>query len=402
MGKRGNGEGTIRELKNGYWEARIMIGRNENGKPKYKTFTRKQRAAVQQLLHEYIAKRKSEEPSHAIKQTVGQWLIRWYNEYVIPNVKTSTRVHYESIINRHLIPRLGHIALGDIKKTDIEAMYKDLLENGKVGGRGGLSVKSVKCIKIVLHSALEEALRREYILKNPSSIAKLPTLRSTGTAKKEIEILSTADQKKLMLACGNDVYGVAVFTALHTGVRIGELLGIQWDDIDFDKRTIQINKQVNRMKDYSENAKAKTRLGIQYSTKTDSSCRLISMSEPLAEKLAQYKEIQQADRELWGDKYNNLNMVFARWDGNYMDPATFRDKYRDILKGAGLKPFTVHALRHTFATRALEKNIPIKVVSNLLGHASVEITMDTYSHVLPELQHEAVNKIAEYYEEISQ
>lgn len=401
MGKRGNGEGCITRKKDGNWEARLMIGRNEEGKPKFKTFSGKQRAIVDKKLTDYKANRKVEEPKHAIKQTVGQWLIRWYDEYVIPNVKTSTRVHYESIINRHLIPRLGHIALGDIKKTDIEAMYKDLLENGKVGGRGGLSVKSVKCIKIVLHSALEEALRREYIMKNPSSIAKLPTLRSTGTAKKEIEILSTAEQKKLMLACGNDVYGVAVFTALHTGVRIGELLGIQWDDIDFDKKTIQINKQVNRMKDYSENAKAKTRLGIQYSTKTDSSCRLISMSEPLAEKLAQYKEMQQAERELWGDKYINLNMVFARWDGNYMDPATFRAKYRELLKGAGLKPFTVHALRHTFATRALEAGIPIKVVSKLLGHTSIEITMDTYSHVLPELQSEAVNRIAEYYEEMA-
>ena len=106
-----------------------MIGRNEKGKPKYKTFSGKQRADVQNKLYDFIAKRKVEEPQHAIKQTVGQWLIRWYNEYLIHNVKVSTRVHYESIINRHLIPRLGHIALGELKKTDIEAMYKDLLEN---------------------------------------------------------------------------------------------------------------------------------------------------------------------------------------------------------------------------------------------------------------------------------
>ena len=402
MKKRGNGEGSIWKMPNGYYEARIMIGRNEQGKPKYKTFTGKQRAIVDRKLTEYKASRKANEPKHAIKQTLGQWLFRWYNEYVIPNVKTSTRVNYESTINRHLIPRLGHIALGELKKTDIEAMYNDLLENGRVDGKGGLSVKSVKGIKIALHAALEEALRREYIIKNPSSIAKVPTLRSTGTSKKEIEILTKEEQKRLMLACSNDVYGVGVFTALHTGVRIGELLGIQWDDVDFDKRTIQINKQVNRMKDYSDNAKAKTRLGIQYSTKTASSCRLISMSEPLAEKLAQYKDIQQAERQLWGSKYNNLNMVFARWDGNYMDPATFRDKYREILRGAGLKRLTVHALRHTFATRALEAGIPIKVVSKLLGHTSIEITMDTYSHVLPELQNEAVNRIAEYYKEMAQ
>ena len=100
--------------------------------------------------------------------------------------------------------------------------------------------------------------------------------------------------------------------------------------------------------------------------------------------------------------YNNQGTVFARHDGNFIDQSTFRCKYREILKEAGLKAYTVHTLRHTFATRALEAGIPIKVVSEILGHASVQITMDTYSHVLPDLQSEAMNRIADYYEEMGQ
>lgn len=378
-----------------------MIGYNEKGKPKYKTFTNKQRAIVAKRLAYFIANKEKAKPIVACNQTISQWLDTWYNEYVVNRLKISTRVNYESIIKNHIKPYIGHIKLVAIKKTDIEAMFRKLAENGKVDGKGGLSVKSMKGVRIVLHAALEEAYRSEYIIKNPASIAMLPTLNATDTSKKEIAVLSRAEQKVLLLSCDDDVYGAAIFTALHTGVRLGELLGLQWDDIDFENKTVRINKQVNRLKNYDDNAKAKTCLGIQNSTKTAASNRVISMSDPLANKLKRYKEVQEAEKRFWGNVYNDLNMVFARIDGNYMDPSTFRDRYRAILKKAGLKPFTVHALRHTFATRALEAGIAIKVVSKLLGHTSIEITMDTYSHVLPDFQSEAMNRIAEYYEEMA-
>ena len=402
MKKRGNGEGTIRQLSNGYWEARIMIGYNEMGKPKIKTFTNKQRSIVAKRLADFITNRERQQPLIACNEPLTQWLKTWYEEYVVANVKTSTRISYEAIINQKLIPYLGNIRLKDLKKTEIEAMYRKLIANGRENKKGGLSVKTVKNIALVLHEALAEAVRREYIISNPASLAKVPTMRSTNGIKKEIAVLTREEQKRLMVACGNDVYGTGVITILNTGVRLGELLGIQWHDIDFDKRTISISKQVNRLKDYSQNAKSKTRLGIQNDTKTKKSRRIVAMNDILTDRLQSFKERQEAESRPWGRKYKRLDMVFAREDGNYMDPTTFRDKYRCILKTAGLKPFTIHALRHTFATRALEAGIPIKVVSNLLGHASVQITMDTYSHVLPELQSEAVNKIAEYYMKMAQ
>lgn len=396
--KRGNGEGCIRQTKEGYWEARLMIGYNEKGKPKYKVFSSKTRSEVSKKLSDYISGNKALTPEAVSQDTVAQWLQKWLNSYVAINVKTSTRVSYEGIVKNQLIPHIGHIKLTKLKKSDIENMYKILLTGGRADGKGGLNVKTVHNVALCLHRALQTAVENEFIIKNPANIAKVPTLKSTNSKKCEIEILSKQEQKALMAVCDNSPYGMGILTALYTGVRMGELLGIMWSDIDFGRKTISISRQVSRLHDYSPNAQAKTRLGVQNDTKTKTSMRVISMSNNLTERLLQYKTEQDEHIKKWGMAYNNLDMVFAREDGFYIDPSTFRDKYIKKLSEAGLKQYTFHALRHTFATRALEAGIPVKVVSKILGHASVQITMDTYQHVLPELQSEAMNRLAEYIE----
>lgn len=393
--RRGNGEGCIRQLKDKTWEARIMIGRNANGNPKFKTFTSKKRSVVAAKLAEYIANRNNE-PLTSANYTVEKWLLQWFDNYVAINVKDSTKVSYEGIIKKHLIPQIGHIKLSNLKKVDIEMMYRTLLESGRADGKGGLSVKTIHNVSLVLHKALDEALKCEYIPKNPADAANSPTHRSENSSKKAIDVLSKSEQQALMAACGDDVYGVAILTALYTGLRKGELLGLKWSDIDFQAKTMTVQRQLNRLKDYSPDAKAKTRLGLQEDTKTESSHRTISLPNPLVEILLGHQRRQNTVKERWGKSYQDLDMVFARDDGNYIDPATFGDHYHKILNKAGLGHFTIHALRHTFATRALEAGVPIKVVSQILGHSGVQITMDTYSHVLPDLQSQSMNKVADY------
>ena len=393
--RRKNGDGSIRELKNGSWEARIMIGRQPDGKKKMKTFTRKTCKEALKALNDFNANR-LDIPSNASNLTVEQWLWTWFKDYVAINLKDATKVSYEGIIRNNLVPYIGRIKLADLKKVDIEKMYRALLTNGRIDGKGGLSVKTIHNVALMLHKALDEAMKCEYITKNPADIANVPTLRSENRSRKEIEILSRQNQQALMEVCGDDVYGVAIKTDMYTGLRLGELLGLKWSDINFQAKTVTVSRQVNRLKDFSPNAKSKTRLGIQEDTKTQSSHRTISLPEPLLEILLKHKEKQEASKKSWGKSYQNMDMVFAREDGFYIDPATFRDHYQKKLKEAGLGHYTIHALRHTFATRALETGVPIKVVSQILGHSTVQITMDTYSHVLPELQSESMNKIAEY------
>ena len=393
--RRKNGDGSIRELKNGSWEARIMIGRQPDGKKKMKTFTRKTCKEALKALNDFKANR-LDIPSNASNLTIEQWLWTWFKDYVAINLKDATKVSYEGIIRNNLVPYIGRIKLADLKKVDIEKMYRTLLTNGRIDGKGGLSVKTIHNVALMLHKALDEAMKCEYITKNPADIANVPTLRSENRSRKEIEILSRQNQQALMEVCGGDVYGVAIKTDMYTGLRLGELLGLKWSDIDLQAKTVTISRQVNRLKDFSPNAKSKTRLGIQEDTKTQSSHRTISLPEPLLEILLKHKEKQETSKKSWGKSYQNMDMVFAREDGFYIDPATFRDHYQKKLKEAGLGHYTIHALRHTFATRALETGVPIKVVSQILGHSTVQITMDTYSHVLPELQSESMNKIAEY------
>ena len=200
----------------------------------------------------------------------------WYETYVINNVKASTRTSYEGIIKNHLIPYIGHIKLIQLKKVDIERMYMELIKNGTKKKK--LSVKSIRNIHLVLHKALQEALQREYITKNPASIANVPTLKSQNIKKKEIEIYTKEEQDKLIKASTtDDIYGSLVIFALYSGMRKGEILGLQWDDIDFNNKTINVTKQLRRIKNYDSNIKSKTLLSFEYNTKTSNSIRKVPM-----------------------------------------------------------------------------------------------------------------------------
>lgn len=400
MQRRANGEGSIRQLKSGFWEARIMYGTHSDGRPKIKTFTAKKRSIVAKKLADFIASEKADVRRRSSRETVMEWVETWLEEYVARQLKTSTRISYENIVRNQIIPRLGQRKLAMLSKSDIEEFYKSLLKNGRADGKGGLSIKTIRNVHIVLHRALREAVMREYIDKNPASAVNIPTRRNTGGSHRTIEVLTLEEQRALTALCGNDVYGTAVATALSTGLRMGELLGLRWSDIDFAARTISISRQLSRLKDYTPGATAKTRLILELGTKTNASTRVIPMAQNLCSRLLDYRsappESYHRGRRPLRDESSPPDMVFTGRDGGFLDPANFRYHYQRLLNQAGARRLTVHALRHTFATRALEAGVPVKAVSQILGHAGSRITMDIYSHVLPAFQAEAMNRIADY------
>lgn len=396
--KRANGEGCIRQLSDGRWEARITDGYKPNGQQHFKTFSSKKQSVVVDKLNKFKENRKKLNSNTATKYKMKEWLQIWYDTYVKNNVRTSTRVSYEGIIQNHLIPNIGYINLIDLKKVHIEKMYTQLLNDGrKDHQKGGLSIKSIRNIHLVLHKALQEAVEREYIDKNPASISKVPTMKCLNIAKEEIEIYSKDEQLKLINVANEDkIYGIVVIFALYTGMRKGEILGLQWNDIDFDKKMININKQLSRLKNYENYENKKTILSIQYNTKTNNSTRKIPMSDTLIKILQEHYNNQKLYKKLFGKSYLNYNMVFCKKNGDYLDPDTVLSKYKQLTKKAQIKQCTFHALRHTFATRALESGIPPKVVSSILGHSSVQFTLDTYTHVLTDLKLYEINKLDNY------
>lgn len=393
--KRANGEGCIRKLKDGRWEARITIGYYPNGKQKFKVFSRDTQGEVVRWLNEYKKNKELFSSDKVIKYTMREWLKIWYDAYVINNVSVSTRTSYEGIINNHLIPHIGHIKLIELKKVDIERMYMDLLKDKR--RKKKLSVKTIKNIHLVLHKALQEAMQREYITKNPASIANVPTLKSENISKKEIEIYTKDEQDKLIEVSRMDnIYGDLVIFALFSGMRKGEILGLQWDDIDFERRIIKVNKQLQRIKNYDSDIKSKTILRLEYNTKTSNSTRTVPMMNCLEEILKEHYNKQLEIKRIFKKSYNKQNMVFCREDGAPLDPDTVLAKYHKLTENAGIKKCTFHALRHTFATRALESGMNVKVVSKILGHSSVEFTLNTYTHALPDIQRLEMEKLNKY------
>ena len=393
--KRANGEGTIRKLKDGRWEARITDGYTLYGKQHFKTFSRKTQGEVKKWLDEQRLNNERFSSNNVIKYTMKEWLIIWYDTYVINNVKISTRTSYEGIIKNHLIPYIGHIKLIELKKVDIERMYMELIKNDTKKKK--LSVKSIRNIHLVLHKALQEALQREYIAKNPASIANVPTLKSQNVKKKEIEIYTKEEQEKLIkVSQVDDIYGSLVIFALYSGMRKGEILGLQWNDIDFNSKTINVNKQLRRIKNYDTNIPSKTLLRFEYNTKTSNSTRKVPMMNCLEQSLKEHYNKQLENKKIFKKEYNKTDMVFCRPDGTPLDPDTVLSKYYKLSENAGIKKCTFHALRHTFATRALESGVTAKVVSKILGHSSVEFTLNTYTHTLPEIQKSEMEKLNNY------
>lgn len=388
--RRGNGEGCIRQKKSGRWEALMSNGYDRLGRPKTKYLSAKTRSELIKKVDEYKVAKFTGTYIEDNKLTVGKWLDEFYSTHVVNRVKLSTQVNDECIIKHHLKPFIGRIKLSELKGRKVQQMYNQMLIDGRVDGKGGLNPKTIRNIHITLHKALEQAVRDDLIIKNPLKSVTLPRMK-----KKEIQILTPEEQKRLNNACFSHFWGIAVLLTLYTGMRKGEVLGLTWNNIDFDNSRLYVTQQLTRIKDYSKDAKAKTMLGIIEDTKTKTSKRIIYIAPVIMEELKKHKEQQEREKHKWDKAYKNLNMVFCREDGQYIDPGTFRDFYIRTLKKAQIEPKTFHALRHTFATRALESNANIKTVSEILGHASIQITLDTYSHVSQELQQETMQKIVE-------
>lgn len=389
--KRANGEGSVRQdKKTGRWEAALTIGYNEKGQQRFKYFSAKTQKEALKKLNDYKEQMNKGLAVENNQITVGEWIDYWYDNYVAGKVKIKTRCDYESSARCHIKPYLGRIKLTELKGMHVQEFYNELSKSGRLDKKGGLAPKTIRNIHIAFHRALEQAVHNDLIIKNPSKGVSLPK-----DTKKPIEILSQEEQKQLVGKCFDHPWGMAIFLTLYSGMRLGEVLGLTWKDVNFEQNCISINKQVGRIQNFDPKVESKTLLCIRNQTKTSSSNRVIAIASIVMEKLKEHKTSQETHRKKWKGGYNNLNMVFCREDGNLVDPKTFQDFYLSTLKKAGIGHKRFHALRHTFATRAMEVNSHIKAVSNILGHASIQITLDTYSHVSQDLQQETMQKIVD-------
>ena len=363
MGKRGNGEGTISRRKNGGWMAQYVVHTAEGRKRR--TIYGKTRKEVADKLAKAVSDREGGLVFDAGGLGVGGYLDRWLADSVKDTVRISTYQGYERICRRHIKPTLGRVKLKDLSVVHVRGLYRERLDSG-------LAPRMVQLIHVVLHKALKQAVMDGLIPRNVTEAVKAPR-----PEKKEIEPLSPEQARVLLDAASEagDRFEALYVLAVSTGMRQGELLGLKWEDVDFEAGTLQVRRTL------STATGGGFRFGAPKTAKSRRSIRLPGMA---LSALRKHRKAQLEERIKLAGLFVDHGMVFATKTGT---PVMRQDlivrSFKPLLKRAGLPDIRFHDLRHTCATLLLAKGVHAKLVQELLGHSTISITLDTYSHVLP-------------------
>ena len=308
----------------------------------------------------------------SLRRMAAQWL-----QEAQHNVAPKTHQRYKEIVDLHLIPALGALPLGKLQPSQVQAYYNKALSSGRRDGAGGLSAQTVVHHHRVLHVALKRARALRLIAQNPVEDVSRPRVE-----RQEIEVLDQAEAAALLAAARGTRLFPTVVVALGTGLRRGEILGLRWSDIDLDQATLSVVQSLEQ-----------TKAGLRFKTpKTKRSRRTIALSPSLVEELQAHRVKQAAARLALG--MGKAQLVFTTIDGDPIQPDSVTKMFARLVERAKVRPISLHALRHTHATDLLRAGVHPKIVSErLLGHASIAITMDTYSHAIPGLQQDAAQRI---------
>ncbi len=301
--------------------------------------------------------------------TVKQFLDNWLNTYCINNLKLTTYTGYKQHIEKYINPRIGDIKIIDLRSLQIQNMYYDLLKNGRINGNKPLNSKTVIQTHRILHKALKNAVMLQIINYNPSDSVELPKKK-----KYKYEILQQSEIKEFISSFEDTEIYLAILMGLALGLRRGEILALQWKDIDFNNSTVYINKSLV----YSNRE-----IKID-TTKTEESNRIVLIPNDLLIILKNEK----SNRKASSDDYIILNLKNERFN-----PGSFARRYTELRDRKGLKKVRFHDLRHTNATLMYKSGIKTKVMQERLGHSNISTTLDIYTHLFKEDQKEAAEKL---------
>lgn len=301
----------------------------------------------------------------------GEWLTEWLNNYVKISAKHRTIERYSEIINKHLIPSIGEMEMKELTPMILQKYVSKLLECGNKRTGAGLSSSAVNSIITVIQNSLHTAFNLRYIEDIVGDKLKRPK-----AVEKQIECFSVVEQKKIEQAVRetSKPYMIGVLICLYTGLRIGELLALEWGDIDFSNGTLMVDKTCH----YGKNREGKF-VRIVDTPKTETSIRLIPLPKQIVPLLKEHKKIP-------------AKLVISK-NGEGISNRTYQRNFELLLKSLNIKHRGFHSLRHTFATRALECGIDVKTLSELLGHKSPAVTLKKYAHTFLIHKKEMMNRL---------
>ena len=362
MGRRGNGEGTISRRKDGRWEGRYYVP-TENG-PKRRVIYGKTRAEVSDKLTKALSDRTDGIVYNDENTTIGEYLDVWLKGSVYGSVRRSTYDRDTNLVDNHIKPTLGGLKLKTLNSAHVQSFYRGRLD-------AGLSGSTVHKLHDILRRGLAQAVKWHLVPRNVADVVKPPR-----PAPKEMVALSTDETRKLLEAASGDRLEALYILAIHTGMRQGEMLALRWQDVDMENAVVSVRRTLTR-------SGGKVTFG---EPKTKKSRRSIRLTPQGVGGLRSHLERQLRDMEILGDHYRDQGLVFTTGTGAPVNPSNLRQRsFAPLLQRAGLPHMRFHDLRHTCATLLLSRGVNPKFVQELLGHATVAITLDTYSHVLPSM-----------------
>lgn len=312
------------------------------------------------------------------KLTVENFLTQWLNDYAAINVRPLTKQSYEHWIRKQIIPAIGTLLLSRLQPSHLQTFYRKALETGRIDGKGGLSRSSVVHIHRILHDALSYAVQCGLLSCNVADTVKPPRARH-----KEMRTLDSVGVSRLLEASKDTIYYHIFHLAVFTGMRRSELLGLRWRDVDLDMATVSVVQTLHCL------GKGKV---IFQEPKSSKGKRQIALSPAAVIALREHRQQQELERLdclLKGAPVVYDDLVFSNSDGSPLLPNSVTHAFIKTVRRLGLREVRFHDLRHTHASLMLKQGIHPKIVSERLGHATIGITLDTYSHVTPGLQEAA-------------
>ena len=371
--KRKSGTGTVRQRGDDRWEGRVVVGYDDSGLPKTKNVLAKTKRECQEKLRQ-LTEGMVGRNDRKVKPDMlfGDWLCYWYETHSKPTLRASTRNNYENVIHNHVLPEIGKISLHKLSQNDLQQFYARLKKSGRKTRTEcygeGLSDRMVRMCHATCRSALQRAVQDGLIRTNPAEGCKLPPKKA-----REMQVLARDELQRFLIQAKAEGYYELFLLDLATGLRRGELLALQWDDLDFETGVLTISKQVSLVR-------GKIVMSVP---KTKSSIRKLVLPPAVVQVLREYRK-----------------SVHSRWmfpspvlEDMPLNPGSVYDRLQLILEHANCKQVRFHDLRHTFATLALQNGMDVKTLSAMLGHVSAATTLDIYTHSTSDMQHAAARKI---------
>lgn len=368
-GRRGNHQGSIRQRSDGRWEAILSLPNGD----RLSFYGRTEDEAHRKLTVALYERQggKAESPG---SMKLADFLDTWLERIAKGRVRAQTYRGYEVNVRVHLKPAIGHWAINRLEPLQVQ----ELLDAKR---RAGLAPKTIRYMHGILRNALNQAVRWNYIQRNPAALVDGPRV-----AQQEIQPFSRDEAQRFLEAIKDDRLEALYAVALTMGLRQGEALGLRWRDIDLDLGYIRLSRQLQRINHKYELVELKTAR----------SRRVLAVPAAIVDRLRKHKNGQDRERERAALRWHDKDLVFCRPDGYPLSGSVITHRFQELLARTGIARRRFHDLRHSCATLLLAQGVPARVVMEVLGHSQISLTLNTYTHVLPELKEEAAERMNEF------